>query len=279
LKKFLKYLFLFFLSIGTLLGIYASFIEPFRLVVTEYTVKTDKWRANKPLKIVVLTDAHVVSPWMTEAHLNRIVDKANLLNPDIVLLLGDYVATHPFGFKVKPDEGLRPYKNLKAVCGVFAVLGNHDFQADAGWPEAMMRTGIPTLRNEIQKITCDGRSFSVAGLDELWWGHPDISKIMTAADKKLPIIMMMHNPDLFPETPKNIALNVAGHTHGGQVLIPFIGPVAAAIPSHFGTRYARGHIQENGKDLVVSSGLGMSVLPIRFMCPPEITVVTLEKLD
>ena len=135
------------------------------------------------------------------------------------------------------------------------------------------------LLNDLKKIKCNGQSFSVAGLEDLWYAHTDLKKALKNADSKSPIILMMHNPDSFPDTPQSVALSVAGHTHGGQIRIPFIGAVASAVPSHYGTRYVGGHIHEDGKDLVVSRGLGMSVLPLRFLCPPEITVVTLEKSD
>lgn len=275
MKKLLKYSVLVVLGTAIAIGVYACFIEPFRLVVTEYTVKTDKWNSDKPLKIVVLADAHAVSPWMTEAHLNRVVEKANGLNPDIVLLLGDYVATHKFGTQLKPDDGIRPYQNLKPACGTFAVLGNHDLHHSVGWPEALARTGIPILQNDLKEIKCHDQSFAVAGVEDLWWGHTDIEKAISSADKTSPIILMMHNPDSFPVTPSRVALSVAGHTHGGQIRLPVIGAITA--PSRYGVRYARGQFHENGNDLVVSSGLGMSVLPLRFLCPPEITVIYLER--
>lgn len=277
LKKFLKYLFFVFLIWGTLVGLYACLIEPFRLVVTDYTVKTSKWNSDKPLKIILLTDLHSISPWMTPSHTQDIVDKANSLDPDVILLLGDYVGDTPFGKQINPDEGVAPLKNLKSKCGTFAVLGNHDFFGPLGWPQALKRTGIPVLRNAAQKIDCDGQSFWVAGLDELWWGHSDITKTLAQVRDENPVILMMHNPDSFPVTPDRVALSIAGHTHGGQIRFPFIGSVPAVVPSKYGSRYDRGHFIEDGKDLVVSSGLGMTGIPLRFLCPPEITVVTLSR--
>ncbi len=252
-------------------------IEPFRLVVADYTVKTEKWDSVKPLKIVLLADAHAAYPWMTESHLDSIVEKANSLNPDIVLLLGDYVATHPFGKQINPDDGVRAYKNLKSECGVFAILGNHDLHKSRGWPEALEKTGIPVFRNEARKIECSGHSLWISGLDEWWYGEADISKTMKAITDKSPVIFMTHNPDAFVEVPKSVVLTVAGHTHGGQIRFPFIGSLSAVVPSKYGSRYDRGHIIEDGKDMVVSSGLGMTGIPLRFLCPPEITLINLGK--
>lgn len=252
-------------------------IEPFQLVVTNYTVQTEKWNSDKPLNIIVLTDIHSIHPWMTPAHIQDVVDKANSLEPDIVLLLGDFVATHPFGKQIKPEDGVAPLKNFKSACGTYAVVGNHDLSGPKGWPEALQNAGIPVLRNDAKELKCKDHSFAVGGLDELRMGHADIQKTLAKNTKKLPIIMMTHNPDVFVEMPKSVALTVAGHTHGGQIRIPFFGAISAVIPSKYGARFARGHIHENGKDLVVSSGLGMTGIPLRFMCPPEITVITLSR--
>lgn len=261
------------------MGLYATLIEPFRLVVSEWTVKTGKWTSSKSLKIVLLADVHAISPWMTEAHIKQIVQKTNNLNPDIVLLLGDYVATHPFGIQLKPDDGVSPYKNLKSACGVFAILGNHDLHGSEGWPEALEKTGIPILRNDAQKIKCGDGSFWIAGLDEWWYGHPDISQTIKKVLDKDPVILMTHNPDAFLEIPNSVALTVAGHTHGGQIHLPFWGIVPFVVPSEYGARFARGHIEEDGKDLVVSSGLGMTGIPLRLLMPPEITVVNLKNVN
>lgn len=256
-------------------------VEPFRLAVTEYTVATKKWTYDRPLKIVLLADMHAITPFMTEAHLNDIVAHANELKPDLVLLLGDYVATHPFGMQLDPADGVRPYTKLQATCGVYAVLGNHDLQegGPAGWPQALVTTGIPVLRNDVVKINCQGGYFWLGGLDETYWGRPNLDKIIREAKGDIPLIEMFHNPDPFAMSRERAALTVAGHTHGGQILLPFYGPIAAVVPSIYGNRYVRGHIREDGKDLVVSSGLGMTGLPMRFLRPPEITVVNLQKAE
>src|SRR4051812_29221834 len=119
-----------FLSTVSILGFalifYAACIEPFTLRVKEWDVATKKWQGQKPLRIALLSDMHMIWPSMTPAHLQRIVDSTNALHPDIVLLLGDYVGTHPFGMQIDPAEGLAPLKNISAACGVYAVLGNHD---------------------------------------------------------------------------------------------------------------------------------------------------------
>lgn len=276
MRKGLKVFIACCLILGIPIGLYAMFIEPFRMVVTEWTVQTEKWNHPQPLKMVLLADMHAISPWMTKNHLDKIVKKTNDLNPDIVLLLGDYVATHPFGKQLSPENGVRPYKNIKSACGVFAILGNHDLHGSEGWPEALKKTGIPILRNQVQKIECRKQSFWIAGLDEWWYGQPDIAKMLKKISDKNPVILMTHNPDAFPKIPNNIALTVAGHTHGGQIRLPFYGAIPFVVPSDYGVKYVYGHVKEQGKDLIVSGGLGMTGLPLRFLMPPEITVVNLK---
>ena len=273
--KILDRIALIIFILGSPFGFYASFIEPFTLKTVTWLVDTKKWPYQHEIKIALLTDTHMIRPWMTAHHLEKIVEETNKLHPDLTLLLGDYVGTHRLGFQLKPEEGLAPLKALSASCGVYAILGNHDLHGSKGWPEALTKTGISVLQNQAVPVNCHGNRFWVAGLEELWWQHADITKTLAQVTDSNPIIMMMHNPDSFPNIPQSVALSVAGHTHGGQVKIPFYGPVASVIPSKYGTRYVYGHIIEEGKDLVVSSGLGMTALPIRFLTPPEISVVTL----
>lgn len=260
-----------------LLGFYAAFIEPFKLKVTAWTVASDKWTYSHDLKIALLSDPHMIWPFMTAAHLESIVKKTNELNPDVVLILGDYVGTHPFGLQIDPDRGMAPLKNLKAQCGTYAVLGNHDLHPVSAWPEALARTGIPVLQNKTVPVNCRNQKIWIGGLEDLWWQKPDILKTLSFVTDKNPVIMMMHNPDMFADMPPSVTLSVAGHTHGGQIRFPFIGAVAAVIPSRYGKRYVYGHIVEDGKDLIVSSGLGMTGLPLRFLTPPEVTMVTLTR--
>ncbi len=262
--------------VGFFLGAYASLIEPFRLKVTRWDVSTEKWTNPAELKIAILTDMHMIWPWMTPAHLQKIVEETNKLHPDIIVLLGDYVGTHPFGLQIDPKSGLAPVKKLSSRCGVYAVIGNHDLHPPSGWPEALIGTGVSVLQNQAMSVDCNNNRFWVGGLEDLWYGHADIEKTLVQVTDKNPVIMLMHNPDLFVRIPQSVTLSLAGHTHGGQVRLPFIGAVAAVIPSEFGERYAYGHIVENDKDLVVSSGLGMTGLPIRFLNLPEISLITLK---
>lgn len=279
-RKPLVVFLVFIIALAASLGVYAALIEPFSLKVTQYHIKTKKWTADEPLTIALISDTHAIWPWMTPAHLDRIVRETNALKPDLILLLGDYVATHPLGIQLTPEDGTAPYKKLSAPCGVFAVIGNHDLHGSEDWPEALEKTGIPVLRNQARQIRCDQRALWIAGLKDLWWENPDVERTLAQITTSDPVILMMHNPDSFPEVPPSspVALSVAGHTHGGQIRLPFIGAIAAVIPSRYGLRYVYGHVTEDEKDLVVSGGLGTTGLPLRFLMPPEIVLIRLEKL-
>lgn len=266
-----------YIALLAVIGFYAMFIEPFTLKVTTWQVQTDKWPYDKPLKIAILTDMHMKWPSMTPAHLQRIVDKTNSLNPDIVVLLGDYVATHPFGLPVPPEEGVIPLKQLKSKCGVFAIGGNHDFNPPSRWPEVLRKADIPYFENENKEVDCHNNKFWIAGLEELWWQNVDVGKALEGIPDDDPVIMLMHNPDSFVDVPERVTLSMAGHTHAGQIRFPFIGAIESVIPSKYGKRFLYGHIKEGNKDLIVSSGLGMTGIPLRFMTPPEIGIVELSQ--
>lgn len=267
--------------VGALFGSYMAFIEPFKLRVTEHVIKTPKWPYEQPIKIALLADPHMIWPWMTKDHLADIVQRTNALEPDLILLLGDYVGDHMFGKQLYAPDAIKPFEDLRAPCGVYGVLGNHDMRKKdnhiSDWSKAMDESSVPMLNNMATNILCKGNKISVAGIEDWWYGEADIDKALSGIDAGIPTIFMTHNPDAFPLIPEQVTLSVAGHTHGGQVRFPFIGALSHVVPSKYGDKYAYGHIRENGKDLFVSAGLGMTGLPIRFLNPPEIAIVTVQK--
>lgn len=273
---------------GTGLFSYAFAVEPrFRLVTTTYRFTPPHWpKRNKPLRIAALADLHACEPWMPLARIEEIVRVANALKPDLVVLLGDYVAgIRRFRTGVVPmHDWSAALGKLEAPLGTYAVLGNHDWWTDAeAVRQALSTRGIPVLENEARRLTApDGGAFWLAGLgDQLarirgrdgFEGVHDLGKTMRAVTDEAPVILLAHEPDIFPEVPDRVSLTLCGHTHGGQVRLPFLG--APVVPSRFGQRYAYGHIVEAGRHLVVSAGLGCSVLPVRFGAPPEIALLEL----
>ena len=143
-----------------------------------------------------------------------------------------------------------------------------------GVRNALEAEGIPVLEDASREIGVAGCRFWLAGVGDLWEGAHDIGAALSGIPAGDPTILFTHNPDLFPDVPSRVSLTVAGHTHGGQVYIPGIGrPI---VPSKFGERFASGHIVENSRHLFVSSGVGTSILPVRFLVPPEVSVVRLR---
>ena len=286
-----------FLAGGAGLGGYALGIEPRRLAVTRYQISPDGWPKGLDLKLAVFADLHAGEPWMDVARVESLVAATNALGADAILLLGDYTSSHRMVLRPVPDvEWARALAGLKAPLGVHAVLGNHDWWNDreaqlrmSGPPKcrrAMEQAGIKVYENEVLRLEKNGQPFWIAGLGDQWafyrnrdrrrrdrFGYRGVDNLPVTLDKvrdDAPVILMAHEPDIFPTVPPRVALTLSGHTHGGQV--QFFG-YAPIVPSQFGRRYLYGHIVEDSRHLIVSGGLGCSGLPIRFGRPPEIVLV------
>ncbi len=265
---------------------YAFAYEPrFRLVVTPYRVRPPGWPAGgRALRISVIADIHACDPWMPLSRVEEIVAVSNDLKPDVVVLLGDFVAglRHFRTDLVPPAQWGRALSRLQAPLGTHAILGNHDWWSDvAAVRGALSSHGIAVMENDAVLLRPDdGPPFWLAGLgDQL--AHPlghgrfrgvdDLAGTLARVDADAPVILAAHEPDIFARMPERVSLTLAGHTHGGQVALPFVGRMI--VPSAYGDRYAYGHVVENGRHLIVSGGLGCSMIPVRFGVPPEIVMV------
>jgi predicted MPP superfamily phosphohydrolase len=273
-----KKIFFFSLLGGILLlALYGFVIEPSRLVLRQTTITLAAWPESfKNLRVSVISDLHAGSPYITIDKIRRVVEITNAAQPDLILLPGDFVIQDVLGGKfMEPEAIVAELKNLKARDGVFATLGNHDWWYNAPrLKQAIANAGIPVLENQAVKIERGGNTIWLAGLADEWEGQPDIAGTLKQVTDNSPVIAFTHNPDLFPAIPSRIALTIAGHTHGGQVALPLIGrPI---VPSKFGQRYAVGHIVEDGKHLFVSTGIGTSIIPVRFGVPPEISLLVIN---
>lgn len=259
---------------------WSLWVEPRRLVVHEAELSVPAWpSALSELRITVITDLHVGSPHHGLGTLREIVATVNGTRPDVVLITGDLVILGVVGGRfVEPEPIAGELGQLRARLGVFAVLGNHDWWFDAPRVEAALENaGISVLEDESVPITVNGEDLWLAGVSDYWEGRHDIGAALAGVPEDRPVVLFTHNPDIFPEVPERVSLTVAGHTHGGQVYLPLIGrPV---VPSRFGQRYAAGHVVEGGRHLFVSTGLGTSILPIRFRVPPEVAVLTLTSIS
>ncbi len=224
----------------------------------------------------MLADLHVGSPFNGPDKLERAIALTEKAEPDLVLLAGDYVIHGVRGGTfTSPEQIANRLRGLSAPLGVWAVLGNHDWWLDGPRVRtALESVGIPVLEDAATPIHRGGCAFWLVGIGDYWEGKHDVPSALAQVTDDAPILAFTHNPDLFPDIPAHVALTIAGHTHGGQVYIPFVGrPV---VPSRYGERYAIGHVVENGRHLFVSSGLGTSIVPIRFLVPPEVSVLTVR---
>jgi predicted MPP superfamily phosphohydrolase len=275
---------------------YGLAIEPgYRLNVTRYRVAPPQWSPGLHLTVAVIADVHAGGPLMPAERIRAIAERTNRLQPDLVVLLGDFTASHRFRTRpVAPEEWAGALSILRAPLGVHAILGNHDWWDDL----AAQRTGrgpvlgrrmlegfgIPVYENDAVRLEKGGHPFWLAGLgDQLafvrgrrkrTWrrfeGVDDLPGTLGKVTDDAPVILLAHEPDIFPQVPERVALTLCGHTHGGQVRLFGYSP---RVPSRYGNRFAYGHIVEGNRNLIVSGGLGCSILPVRIGVPPEIVMV------
>lgn len=295
-RRFLKTLGISGAGVVGLSG-YGFAIEPmWRLEVTRYRVTPVGWPRDLKLSIGVIADVHAGGPAMPIERIEGIVEQTNALKPDITVLLGDFAASHKFKLRsVRPEAWSAALAQLKAPLGVHAILGNHDWWDDLTAQRSgkgpvlgrrmLERSGIPVYENDATRLVKDGHRFWLAGLgDQLAFitsrrkkawrtfeGVDDLDGTLAkVTDDTAPVILLAHEPDVFPRVPQRVALTLSGHTHGGQVRLLGYSPL---VPSRYGNRYAYGHCVEDGRHLVVSGGLGCSILPVRLGVPPEIVMV------
>jgi predicted MPP superfamily phosphohydrolase len=252
-------------------------VEPGRLVVHQQTIQLDNWpQPLDGLRIAVISDIHVDNWFITEKKLRTIVERTNQQQPDLIVILGDYMSSNGWvTHRVEPEVFGPILKDLHAPLGVYSVLGNHDW-----WYSGMKvrrgleQNGIKVLENEAAQVDVRGTSLWLVGLADLWTRPQRISETVAKAPEGQPVIVLTHNPDIFPKVPQRVQLVLAGHTHGGQVRFPIIGSVVQS--SDYGDRWERGDVFEDNHHLFVTSGIGTSIVPVRFGLPPEIVILTLK---
>lgn len=251
-----------------LILIWSIFIEPNMLCIKKYGIKNKNLTG---LKIAFIGDFHTKP--RQEKQLKNIVEKVNKQNPDLILMTGDFVSGHQEESTLPIEIIVNNLSNLKAKYGIYTVLGNHDWwQNGEKITQALEDKNIKVLANSNLKITIKNSTLNIAGVEDLYTRTPNIEKALENTSN--PIILLSHSPDILPKVPKKVDLTLAGHTHGGQIRLPFFG--AIKTPSEFGNKYSQGLIKEDGKNMIVTKGIGTSILSIRFNCMPEIVIIEFE---
>jgi len=265
-------------------ALYAAAVEPQGLAVTRYAPTPAAWPADRKLSITVIADLHAGGPDMMLEHIREVVDTANSLKSDLIVLLGDYIARYRFATERVPEaEWSAELARLHAPLGTWAILGNHDWWYDlARVRSALANARIPVLENKAVRLGGGGAPFWLAGIgDQLafrlghgrYRGVDDLAGTLAQIGTDDPVLLLVHEPDIFTRVPARVALTLAGHTHGGQIRLPLIWP--ALVPSKYGARFAYGHVIEDERHLIVSGGLGTSIIPARLGVPPEVVHVEL----
>ncbi|GGO23343.1 metallophosphoesterase [Deinococcus humi] len=241
---------------------------------------------TRPVRVAFLTDLHF-GLFIYGGSVRTWVNATNALDADLIVLGGDQM---DYRADETPTGLLTELKRLKAPLGVYGVWGNHDYgsfgkyysphygPARPDWPQvrenlraAYGEAGVTILRNEGRRVRDD---LYLAGVDDLWEGQVDLPAALAGTPTQGGTLLVSHNPDLLPELPAGIGIVLCGHTHGGQIRLPLLG--APVVPSKYGQRYAMGWVTgAHGTPAYVSRGLGLSGVPLRNLCQPEVAVFTL----
>ncbi|MBI5886975.1 MAG: metallophosphoesterase [Deltaproteobacteria bacterium] len=262
--------------LGGLLAFDSVFIETLRVTVEETVIKIAGLpREFEGFKICQITDIHHGMA-LDIGYVERCVRMANELESDLVVLTGDYVESNKAYF----PEIIKTLARLDSRHGLFAVIGNHDHYAGAeAASRALEAEGIPLLNNGHVVIESGGAGICLAGVKDFMEDLPDATAALKGAPPDVPVILLSHHPDYSEALPPGtrIDLVIAGHTHGGQVRVPFSN-YAPVVPSRYGQKYTGGLVRlASGAQVYVSRGLGAAILPVRFNCTPELTLLRLVR--
>ena len=246
------------------LGVDAFWIEPDNVQVTRYQIQAN---VTTPLKIAQLTDLHARGLGRPERKMLAALAREK---PDVILITGDTLAD-PFG---NYQACMTVYRQLHAPLGVWFVRGNWENWHPMKHERQFYReAGIHLLVNQNHELRPD---VWVIGLDDPYSGVAHLNRALKGVPKGVYTILMFHSPAYFDRAAGRVNLCLAGHTHGGQVRIPFVRPFWLPFGSG---RFLEGWYEEKGSRMYVSRGLGMSDVPVRFLCRPEVTFITLEPIS
>lgn len=260
-------------AFGLFLLAYAVLVEPAQLKIRQVEFLSNKY-SGPDIRIGVITDIHIGGMHVPPKRVKSLVKEMNALNPDLVLLPGDFVGTHlsyqeeTEAFNDAIEEGMAYLSGLTAPA--FATLGNHDTLYDK---EIMIGILEPLNLTLLENKATTFKGLCLVGISDFKTSVPDRAAYDACGEGEPPIVFT-HSPDAWQSFRSDSVLVVAGHTHGGQVNLPIIGRRVNSIS--LGREHSYGFSKIAGVDMFVSAGVGTSILPIRFRAPPEIVIITLR---
>lgn len=241
-------------------------LNAYRFEVSRHTLLLP---LSAPVKVVQLSDLHF-GPFLRQGSVSAWVEAAKLERPDLILITGDFVDRFT-------EEDITPLADtlsqLSAPLGVWGVWGNHDhfrFRPITPLLRLLQEAGVNILNNRGVALRED---LYLAGIDDFRTGYPDLAAALRERPAGAVCLLMSHNPDLLPQVPTEVDLVLCGHTHGGQVNLPYFG--APITSSRYGQRFRAGWVEAPAR-AYVSRGLGVSMVPLRLNCPPELAVFELR---
>ncbi len=279
--KLVRICLLVFLCLCFLIVFWGSFIEPKIITVINVPINLDQTSKKENLKIALIADLHV-GAYKKNFFVQRVVNKTIAENPDLVLLDGDYILG-----KGENARFLAPLKELAAKYPTFAVTGNHEFNlAKENRSKFQDRTatlrvlfeewGIKILDNESKTLHLQNSIINLVGLPDIWTGKADLITAARNIDPRQPTILLCHNPDIIlDKNAENFDLVLSGHTHAGQIRLPWIGAVPS-LPTELGKKFTQGLFKLKNGYLYITAGLGETGPRARLMSPPELSIINLD---
>lgn len=259
---------------GVLSANHALHIEPSTVTVTDLPLTLPRLHpAFDGYRLVQFSDIHM-GTWMTRAHLETIVDQVNGLNPDLIAITGDFVTVEPLD--VWANELIPPLQRLQATDGAVAILGNHDHWTHADTVRTIIRdSGLIDVNNAVYTLERDRTLLHIAGVDDYWVQAADMTRVLAQLPDEGAAVLLAHEPDYADVSAATgrFDLQISGHSHGGQVVLPFIGP---PVLPNFAHKYPLGLYRVQNMLQYTNRGVGMIAPYVRWNCSPEITVYTLR---
>lgn len=274
-----------FLKLSAAAGLVAlaadsTLIEPNRPRLVRQDIALRRWPASlNGFTIGLISDFHY-DAYFSVHPLKAAIGIVNDLHPDLIALTGDFISTPMVGSPTSQVHYAEPcaqwLKQLHAPHGVWAVLGNHDAFSDPDRvTDALTSHGIPVFANQSIAIEKNGARFWLSGVDDVLEGAPDLAGTLKKIPSDEAVVLMAHEPDYADDVARYpVDLQLSGHSHGGQVRFPFVPPLFLPELSH---KYFQGLYKVRELTLYTNAGIGTVNLPIRFNCPPEVTLLTVRR--